>query len=328
MAEFKFKSGYIRRISKENDKNVLSAYHYTSPGAFLSILKEGFVRFSDIAFMNDKSETVYVVKVLLDYLDKHPGDFLFTRDVVAALIGDQSYGDIQNLKVTSLSFNEFAGFEHQKNRSFLFCLSTGRDSLNMWNYYVQNGHYEGYAMGIDVYKFLKTFDTPLSNEMDTFSVYYGKVTYKEDAQYETIARIVDYIENMKNVGITPILPFAALTLRHKLESEGLFVKHPEFSSEQEYRIVIHIADSRIPHSSEDAAKYFGENNKKIQEDFYVKNGLIVPCLKVKIPEKSLSKIVVSPIMEFSLAEKGISELLSAKGFPKITVDKSTIPIRF
>lgn len=328
MAEFKFNTGTIKRISRDNEKNTLSAYHYTSPNAFLSIIRDGFIRFTDIEYMNDKSETVYAVKVLLDFLDQHAEKYLFTRDVLNALIGKQSYPDIQSLKTTTIEFSDFAGFAKQKNRSFLFCLSAKRDSLNMWNYYVQNGHYEGYALGLNLYEFLKTFDTPSSKEIDAFSVYHGKVLYKEELQFEAMRRIVEEIEKLEHIGIGPIVPFAAVILRNKLESEGLFIKHPEFSSEQEYRIVIHIADSRIPHNKEESAKYIGENNKQMYEDFCVKNGLLVPFLKVKIPTESVSKVIVSPIMEFSLAEKGVTELLTINGFSAASVEQSKIPIRF
>lgn len=198
----------------------------------------------------------------------------------------------------------------------------------MWNYYVQNGHYEGYAIGLKLFEFLKTFETPSNKEPDAFSVYHGKVLYKEDAQFEAMERIVKSIENMEHIGINPIQPFAAVMLRNKLESEGLFIKHPEFSSEQEYRIVIHIADSRIPHSEQESSKYFGENNKQMHEEFCVKNGLVVPFLKVKIPTESVSKVVVSPILEYSLAEKGVTELLTVNGFREASVEQSKIPIRF
>lgn len=59
-----------------------------------------------------------------------------------------------------------------------------------------------------------------------------------------------------------------------------------------------------------------------------KNGLVVPFLKVKIPTASLSKVLVSPILEYTLAEKGVSELLEIKGFTETTVEQSKIPIRY
>lgn len=328
MAEFKFNSKNIKRIFGENDKNTLTAYHYTSPGAFHAIVNDGFVRFSDIKYMNDKSESVFFVKVLLDFLDEHPEDYLFTREVLDALIGRNAYSDIQKLKVTSILFNVFPDFEYLSSRNFLFCLSTEKDSLNMWNYYVQNGHYEGFNIGFNLYELIKTFDNASEQEMDCFLVYYGKVIYQREKQFEIVKEIVEKIETIKTFPVVHPIQFAALHLRSDIESKGLFIKHPEFAAEREYRIVVHIADKRIPHTLEEARKYFGENNKQIVEDFCVKNGMIVPFLKVKIPPLSISKVTISPISEFDLASKSAEEFLHIKGFTKAEVVPSKIPIRF
>ena len=328
MAEFEFNCKSIKKFFDDSERNTLTAYHYTSPTAFHAIIKDGFVRFSDIRYMNDKSETVYVVKVILEYLNEHPGEYLFVRNALDLLIGEKHYSDILELRVTSLPYNDIPKFEYLATRNFLFCMSTEKDSLNMWNYYVQNGRYEGFNIGFNLCELIRTFDTPSEKEIEGFSVYYGKVIYKKEKQYEAAKEIVERIEKMKNYGVDPILPFAAMSLRNEIESRGLFIKHPEFAFEREHRIVVHIAEKRIPHTVEDAKKYFGENNKQIVEDFCVKNGLIVPFLKVKIPVASIAKVTISPIAEFDLASKGVNEFLRTKGFNKAEVVPSKIPIRF
>lgn len=328
MAEFQFHCKSIKKFFDESERNTLTAYHYTSPNAFHAIINDGFVRFSDIRYMNDKSETVYAAKVILDFLDEYPGEYLFFREALDMLIGKNHYSDIQDLRIISVPFNDIPKFEYMTTRSFLFCLSTEKDSLNMWNYYVQNGRYEGFNIGFNLSELIRTFDTPSENELEGFSVYYGKVIYKKEKQIEAVKGIVERIEKMKNNGIHPILPFAAMTLRNEIESKGLFIKHPEFASEREYRIVVRIAEHRIPHSVDAAKKYFGENNKLIVEDFCVKNGMIVPFLKVKIPATSISKVTLSPIAEFELASKSAAEFLRIKGFNKAEVVPSKIPIRF
>lgn len=325
----KFNGHFIKRVSNDTEKQPRNTYHYTSPDAFLSIIKNECIRFSDIRYMNDKSETVYAVKLLLDFLQENRGKYLFVEDVLDKLIGKQFYSDIQELRTTNVSFNQIPGFDCLTNRSFLFCLSTKKDALNMWNYYVKNGHYEGYNIGFDLYELLKTFDVPQANTSDAFLIYHGKVVYKKELQYRVIEKIVDEVEKIsENSQIDMKLPYAAVTLRNKLESEGLFIKHPEFSSEQEYRIVLHIAEKRIPHNEEEGANFFGTNNKSIIEDFCIKNGLVVPFLKVKLPSLSISKVTVSPITEFDLVSKGISELLEVHNFKNVEIQQSKIPIRF
>ena len=62
--------------SEENpkEKNKLK-YHYTSPNALLSILKNQQIYFTDIRFLNDKSEDIYLVKLILDLLDENEKEY-------------------------------------------------------------------------------------------------------------------------------------------------------------------------------------------------------------------------------------------------------------
>ena len=41
-----------------------------------------------------------------------------------------------------------------KMRYYVFCTSIKGDSLNMWNYYLKNGKYQGYNIGISLEKIL------------------------------------------------------------------------------------------------------------------------------------------------------------------------------
>ena len=108
----------------------------------------------------------------------------------------------------------------------------------------------------------------------------------------------------------------------------MLLKHPKFSSEREYRIIVQISDTRIPYKENEAKKYFGYNNKYIIEDFCVKNGLIVPFLRVKMPKEAMNSVTISPISEFNIAAKGINIFFHAKGFDGIKVMQSKIPVRF
>ena len=67
---------------------------------------------------------------------------------------------------------------------------------------------------------------------------------------------------------------------------------------------------------------------KIEDEFTVKNGLIVPFLLVKFDCDAITNVTISPITEFGIAKESVKELLKNKIGSNIEVKKSDIPIRF
>ena len=134
-------------------------------------------------------------------------------------------------------------------------------------------------------------------------------------------------------GTLQAIHYRAITIRNFIEIKGLFFKDSSFSSENEYRFLLSIAEKRIPHSENEANKYFGKYNKQICEGFGIRNGVIVPHLKVTIPPNSIGRITMSPMTEFEIARNSIKELLEIKKIrgtndTEVRIYKSRIPIRF
>lgn len=324
------RSFMIREFGFEGniEKSPLNLYHYTSPNAFLSIIKNKSLRFTDARYMNDKSETLYFLKVLVEFVEnnfeKYP---LFTEAVIELLKGNNLDG-IKSLSLNEVKFNEVPKLPYKPSRHFLFCMCGESDSLNMWNYYVNNGFYEGYNIGFNIEKLLNTFHVEEEHTVDAFLVYHGNVLYKEKQQIQEVEKLAKDIEiKYSNYG-DKALSYAIIDIRRYIDAQGLFFKSNKFKSENEYRIVICIADERIAHNEKESQKYSGANNKKMYEDFCVKRGLIVPYLNVVVPQESISRITVSPITEFDIAKKSIKEFLAAMDYPSVPIYKSKIPIRF
>lgn len=205
--------------------------------------------------------------------------------------------------------------------------------LNMWNYYVNNGSYQGYNIGFRTANLLKAFDVPDPSVLDAFTVYYGNVIYDSKKQISEIERLAEWHEsrlryNSAKTHSKFTREHAQYLLYSYIHSYGLFYKHQKFKSEDEFRIVIEIYDDRVPCSKEAAQKYFGEYNKSIEKGFCCKQGLIVPYLSISFPEKSIYRITPAPMLEFDIAKSSIRELLLMSGIEKARVDKSSIPIRF
>lgn len=299
-------------------------YHYTSPSAFLSIIENQRVHFTDIRYLNDKSEGIYLIKLIIEFFENHKNKYSYSSELFFNLIKEHSIEDLKNLNISKIKY--IMPVPYMEQRHFVFCMSTKPDSLNMWNYYVNNGSYQGYNIGFSINKFLKTFDINVDKTIAPFTVYYGEVLYKESKQYKEISDFFDNLElKLKHNTDESKLSLRTIEIRNFIESKGAFFKNTAFESENEFRIVIGIADARV-HRQKD--HYAGENNKEIKDEFTTKNGLIIPFLSVKFDYDAINNITISPITEFEIAKDSIRELLNKKSSNKIEINKSNLPIRF
>ena len=345
--EFKeYSQFYIHSFSvdKKENFNLHTKYHYTSPDAFLSIIKGGKIRFTDARFLNDKTEIKYFISVLIDFLNQNKNSFPLCLECVSELLKENSFNDLETLDVSKIKYNHIITEKEtnsKEKRIFIFCTSADNDSLNMWNYYVNNGKYQGYNIGININKFLKVFEKISVNNIKDFQVYYGNVLYKEKDQFKEISLYLKYIENLidshlnltgkqmsTNENRSNYINIGKKMIYQYIESRAAFYKHSKFADEREFRIVIEISEDCVPKNEQEATSFLGPENGNMYEGFCAKNDLIVPFIQVEIPKNAIKQITVSPIMEFEIADKGIKELLLCSGIEDVEILHSEIPIRF
>lgn len=316
-------------------------YHYTSANALMAILKgqtKGFgsVRFTDARYMNDRSEHMFFIKCLLEYIDKHRKEYQYCQDI----IGDLLLQNHTEKEYLSLSVSELDEFETQdiiftKTSNFLFCLSKEDDSLHMWNYYIHNGNYQGYNIGIHVNDFLKNFANDSSDKNDPIRFYCGDVIYEKTAQEKEIEILCKAIETFgdktkpfpdEKIGRFPSNTQLAMAyLWQYIQCCGLFYKDESFADEKEYRIVIqfdrYIANQKV-------SSFFNSKNTSIKFDFFDRNGVLVPYLSVPLAKEAVKQITMAPTMESRIASISMKEFLESNEYDKVDVEQSTIPIRF
>lgn len=300
----------------------------------MSIIKSNSIWFSDVRYMNDKSESIFVVKRLLEFAEKREKDFPVFHKALKKLLQYNDCESIKNLTKYNVRYFELEEVPFLKHRNFIFCTSTEADSLQMWNYYASDGKYSGYNIGLSVQKLRETFDTDSEGIRNAFEVIYGKVLYSEEDQFAYIEEFAKRIQrgNPDEEKLSSI-DYGVIWIRHFIECDGLFFKDSKFSSENEYRFMISISDKRIPRGKGDGEKYSGKFNKLIYEDFRIRNGVIVPYLIVTIPPQTIGCITTPPMIEYEIAEASIKELLDIKQVKdiegcEVEIRKSRIPIRF
>ena len=334
-----FKSHNIRSFQPKDAKShpdrSAIRYHYTSSNALMAILKTnqkgtGFVRFTDSRYMNDRSEHLFFIKRLLEYLEKKRNTYPFCQEVVnELLLKKHTVDEYTSLAVANIEETEFDSFLFTNSRHFLFCLSKQDDSLHMWNYYVHNGSYQGYNIGIRIYDFLKNFDDgEISGKKSPITFYCGDVLYSQAKQDEEIESLCSTIESYgtKYDGDTLTLHIGMGFLWTYIECYGLFFKDESFSNEKEYRIVIQYAEPVVGKS---VSSFFCANNPtNIEYSFFERNGVLVPCLSVPLAKNAVKRITMAPILESQIASISVNEYLEANGYSKVEVRQSTIPIRY
>ena len=331
----KFNSDMIKCFQPKGEKffakNNLTRYHYTSANALMKILKTdndtACVRFTDVRYLNDKSEMLFFVKRLLEFLRDNRSKYPFCCEVVNDLLlkkhSEQEYID---LTVPKIEFTDLEKLSFAESRSFVFCTCKESDSLNMWNYYVQNGEYQGYSIGIDLYKFLKSFDVNNKGDaLDPIFFFYGEVIYSERKQKRQIETICNKIERNNVKTRSDDYQYSMYELYMYICSHGMFFKDKNFEHEKEYRILIMMSEACV---SKDKTSFNNKFNKEIKLNFYERMGILVPCLEVPFEKESIKSITIAPIMERTIALSGISEFLKVNEYKNVSVDFSKIPIRY
>ena len=310
---------------KQDGKNI--TYHYTSPEAFLSIVQNQSVRFTDVRFLNDKTEGIYFVKALLDFLDKNQGRYPYFELAVNELLKENDYKKIRDLETLEILYSEIPQMPYKPVRAFVFCTSTEPDSLNMWNYYVKNGSYQGYNIGIRIESFLEYVGKMLPNS-DTTSIHYGKVLYNLKKQEEEVEALLETMESSmdNSVGVQTSREIAMWYLKRYIDLYGVFYKHPKFEGEKEYRFVIEAEEDgyKLPFDLGEGRSF----KKSITKDFCIKNGIVAPFLTVPFGDDTISRVYISPMTEFDIAKRSIKELIYKNNYRVFAVYQSKIPIRY
>jgi hypothetical protein len=317
---FFFDGMSIAKHAETNQKT----YHYTSPMGLCSIIQKKKLWFTDCQFLNDKSEYVYIKRVLIKALtalhNENPEDF-------ADYLLSTPYTSIEmNGRKGNESFSK--GFKI--SRYYLFCTSLKSDSHNMWSYFMKNGNYLGYNFRFDIDNFVNLF-TSLAD----LTLTHGKVIYNEEEQVKQIKDKLEFLDTRYEEKIKKLKghkfsdnrgneynPEDILIDEYQndlfefLQERCLFFKHHAFESEDEYRFVVKVANA-----------YTGENFKLNHR--VGNNGIIIPYREFSIePMQIMNQIMLSPIMEKEIAKAGLISLLGLSYERQFNIEFSEIDVRF
>ena len=279
-------------------------YHYCSSEAFLSIIKSKKIRLSALSLSNDSSEGTHVVRIFEE---------LAEADGLTEPIRDSIIKTIRKLQACS--------------RQLGFCLSEEGNRLALWERYADKG--AGVSIG---------FSEPGLNP--PFGEYYGtelkQVIYNPAKQKKLLKdyylKIVKNIRNgeshrsraqssisdpqqvaSENESWGKCMRDAFLCIA-MLQLELYKIKSPDFKDECEWRLITE----------------FPSGNKRLENGFTERHGLIRPYATISIPLSgdscrpfAINEVILGP--RNRTPNWVVEQFLKQNGFGEPKVSKSMIP---
>lgn len=244
------------------DHNVERIYHYTSTEGLNGIFKNQQLWANDIYRQNDKSEGVYILKLLEDNI----ATFNISENFKDAILREVN-------RVRPVLIEGY--YDSKKYRSFIISFSTEQDELALWNYYTKSKNSTGYNIVFDTNILMKSHiqTKKLDRQSGEEDVYYqkiddihfrhGKVIYEQEIQIDIIRQLVKDFERYFDRSDTE----CEYHLVDKLLWVGNFFKHPKFKHEYEYRMAFFCYTNKNNPKMNDVAVEV-EGNKKNHIEIY------------------------------------------------------------
>ena len=263
-------------------------YHYTTIKALRGIVESNSIWVSNAMFLNDSSEVEYARSVIEETIRDNPGISNQVIDIIEDFI------------------NYIVDNSHQ---IFVLSTSCNKDSQLLWSNY---SNMDGYCLGFDFSDswqdmYLKDakgcrFKLNPGKQIRIDEVMYDKKQQREFIEGPLLAVDKYYRENPKG-DLTGFMHYFFHVL--------MMFKDPRFRHEEEFRIVFVIPDCQ----------------QFVQ--YYVASGILIPYIEVNFEHKiPLKHVKIGPRNDIDIARASIESFLHSKGFSRVTVSKSDIPLRF
>jgi len=319
-------------------------YHYASPKGIFDIFNDEALHFTDCQYLNDKSEIIYIrepfEKAWFETCRKHNIEFdvsdinYIIRSLIVApyQFDEVDYDEV--LKSINKDFDDLVKKYTKTYRYYVFSCSKHKDASNMWNYFIKNGTYQGYNLGINS-SFLEQKLIDLCNDSSEIEVLSNDVVYNYDEQVNMIINEMDEIIADKSGKLfeifttNEIIPDAKIKfgIYKFINDHKLFYKNPAFENEKEYRFVLKINNDYFINSNKDCSK-------PLKLEYRVgASGIITPFVEWRfelLDEKQqlFKEITLSPMIEPELAKESFNRFLSKKEYRNIAIEQSSIKLRF
>jgi hypothetical protein len=206
-------------------------YHYTTMETMKKMVEKPSIWATSLSYLNDVSEGEHFLKLICERLPVY-------RET--HLLDDPGIFD-------KIEEKDILGFE---GRPFVASFSQDDDSLPQWRAYCPNGN--GVAVGFRVECLKRAFIEPKDEPNESVAPYitFMPVEYIDGSDLESLDQEIDSVlvavrilaERHAQKGLSDFP--ASRYFRFLIQRMACFKKHPAFSNEHEYRLIV---DSAVGH---------------------------------------------------------------------------------
>lgn len=311
----------IRKFDELGEYNQTTIHHYTSANAILNILNEDKIKlwFTQYDSLNDVNERTESLQCLIKYCENKFNEGIISDELLNKIKDIKLSDDITVLRevdsppllVDGKTFEKYREACQEECFTYLCCFSLNPDSLAMWNYYSKSNNYDGYSIGVSKHEFLK--EPKNANE---YRLYLKKVIYSNDEKTKLfdeyilpLLRLYDDANISDRINIINAITIA-------INKAQYIFKNEHFKHEEEVRVILQ------------ASTKFVSDDMVSKRNYRIGNGYVIPYVEVFIDKTELNKIITAPLFEQDLAINNLSSMLSDRGYPKVEIEPSSVPIRF
>ena len=275
-------------------------WHYTGGDGLLGILRTRSLFATQLACVNDLTESRYAATMLRSALEKRAAAFVdgpaHTLLQYYASVIDEQEEDTPN---------------HAYNRNYVTSFSMLRDDLSQWRAY--GGGENGYALGFSPLDFLGLESTIL-----------GSVNYQPEEHISLASEIAEVFERLFVKFSTderrsdPLWHrYFAIEFDIFLSRISPFAKDPGFRAEQEFRLV------RFVSIQEETRLEFRQKSFVLARHFPLTFGPIEDPKHLPIRE-----ILIGPSRHKGISRQSVLSLLCRHGYPTHDIEVNTSKIPF
>lgn len=297
--------------------------HYCTADTLNAILNKSCLRFTDIRFLNDSTEFIEIIPLIIAVVNNgnYKPDF---KDLILNSI------ELRELKYRQSYIGHTKDSHNLKEmayHTYTCSFSKNSDSLSLWNYYATT------SGGINIvfdfaWNMFKGSSRTQVNTVDKLEndimIYRGLVIYQEEDKKKCITELLNLLYQIycdAKDEIEKCRSYILYAFKESVNHMRCFFKNEHFINEEEYRVVLKIPEEFL--QTEDCC------DDIVGKGVFKRGNILIPYVDYKFEKESVKRITMNPYVsdKNSIFEMSIENLIWMNKLEDIEIVKSIIPIR-